>query len=621
MYEGFGASEIGTSGSVRFSLFLPDNALDPTQYEGARDPHIGSIRVVGDFQSRSGLGRDWQPSAAPVMARSKYPADSPKGWLYSAEIGPLPPGFYEYKYHVLFEDVEAPRYVGDPCSRYGGVSSGNSGFVVDRGKNRLPRVRPARGKRAYADLVVYELMLDDFTALFADGRAPIDAVEDKLDYLREAGFDAIEFMPWTDWACEGFSWGYDPYQFFSVAHRYTFDAKDDTRKLARLARLVDLCHARGMRVIMDGVFNHADAALPDRGFAYYLLYRDPSDSPYIGEFAAHDYFRDIEYDHPCALQFIADACMYWIEEFGIDGIRFDNTMGMYEAGNLGEGLPKLIADIKSRLRGTGREDFSFVMEHSWDYAAIDAANKAGATSCWYDRFRQLCSGCLGSRKIDPLVMRMLNSGRDFDAGRAPTIYVENHDHEAFVLKAGGRDSWALTRPYVIALFACRGAVLVHNGQEFGEDYWMPETGEGRVVPRPLRWDRAEDGPGRASRAFYSKLIALRKVHPAMRGESFVPWEWDERRGVLDDEGLGVDVARNVALFRKRAPDGPHRIEELVVALNFSSEDHSVAFRAPSDGAWIDLLSGERFDAVDGALACGVPANYGRLLARKVRARR
>lgn len=621
MYERFGAAEFGTSGRVRFSLFLPDNALDPAQYEGSRDPRIESILVVGDFQSKAGLGEDWRPSSAPLMKKSKYPAESPSGWLYSAEAGPLPPGFYEYKYLVRFEGVREARYVGDPCSKYGGVHAGNSGFVVDRGRNRPPRPRPARGRRAYGDLVVYELMLDDFTSAFADGRAPLDAVEDKLDYLRRAGFDAIEFMPWTDWASELFSWGYDPCQFFSVAHRYAFDAKDDTRKLARLSRLVDLCHAKGMRVIMDGVFNHADASLPDRGFAYYLLYRDPSDSPYIGRFAAHDYFRDIEYGHVCAQRFIADACMYWIEEFGIDGIRFDNTMGLFEPGAPDKGFPELVETLRSRLASAGRNDFYFIMEHSWDYAAVDAANRTDATSCWYDKFRQLCSGYLGSRTIDPLVMRMLNSGRDFEPGRVPTIYLENHDHEAFVLKAGSRERWALTRPYAIALFCCRGAVLVHNGQEFGEDYWMPESGEGRVAPRPLRWDRAEDGPGRSLRALYSRLSALRKAHPAMRGDAFMPAEWDERRGVLDGEGLGVDVARSLVVFRKSAPVGRRRLEEIAVALNFSDSEHSVAFRAGSDGPWVDLLSGERFDAVDGTLACGIRANDGRVLAKTVAADR
>jgi hypothetical protein len=105
----------------------------------------------------------------------------------------------------------------------------------------------------------------------------------------------------------------------------------------------------------------------------------------------------------------------------------------------------------------------------------------------------------------------------------------------------------------------------------------------------------------------------------MRGEAFFPSDWDERRSVLGDDGLGVDVARNLAVFRKRAPAGPRRVEELAVALNFSDAERSVAFRVPADGSWVDLISGARFDAVGGMLACGIPASDGRVLAKRIRA--
>jgi pullulanase len=59
-------------------------------------------------------------------------------------------------------------------------------------------VRPlATGRKPLADLNVYELMIDDFTDEFRGTRAPMAAVTDRLDYLRDLGFNAILFMPWT----------------------------------------------------------------------------------------------------------------------------------------------------------------------------------------------------------------------------------------------------------------------------------------------------------------------------------------------------------------------------------------------------------------------------------------
>ena len=112
------------------------------------------------------------------------------------------------------------------------------------------------------------------------------------------GVNAIEFMPWTAWPEDGFSWGYDPYAFFSVEHRFYNDPAQPLLKLFRLQRLISVLHDAGIHVIMDGVFNHAKADPPVQqtsgisrpadwcpGFGYYWMYQVPADSPYVGNFA------------------------------------------------------------------------------------------------------------------------------------------------------------------------------------------------------------------------------------------------------------------------------------------------------------------------------------------------
>jgi pullulanase len=155
MYEQFGA--VVDRDKVEFKLFFPDNTIDSTQYARGGLPQIKEIRVRGDFQSHVG-GQDWELATAPVMTKTNHP----KGWLYTCKIDQaLPEGFYQYKYFVTFEN-ETTRWCGDPCTKYGGSDEHeNAGFAIgghSTAVNPIPQRLPPR------DLVLYELMIDDFTS-------------------------------------------------------------------------------------------------------------------------------------------------------------------------------------------------------------------------------------------------------------------------------------------------------------------------------------------------------------------------------------------------------------------------------------------------------------------------
>ena len=83
--------------------------------------------------------------------------------------------------------------------------------------------------------------------------------------------------------------------------------------------------------------------------------------------------------------------------------------------------------------------------------------------------------------------RILDANRDYVAGKGPVTYIQNHDHSTAIHDAGGRGRWFKTQPAAVALLTSRGAVMIHNGQEFEEDKFLSGSGDGRVVPRPLQW--------------------------------------------------------------------------------------------------------------------------------------
>ncbi len=622
MYEQFGGLVNQDAKTVTFKLFYPDAGKTPTQYEGGGLPRIRKASVVGSFQNPA--TKNWDVSApVPLVATDYSDGSLIKGTVSSHTTAPLPDGFYEYKYLIEFEDGRT-KYITDPCGRYSGSQHQNSGFVVG---GTIETVKALDIRLPYSDLRIYELMIDDFTARIKKvDESPLQAVTRMLDDLVDLGINAIEFMPWTAWIYpsdpdKDFSWGYNPVQYFSVAHKYTLNPGTDVDKLVYLKQLINECHERKIHVIMDGVFNHADTAPPDKGFPYYWLYEDPADSPYVGNFADYAYFQDLDYANQCTLEYIRDALFYWIDVFKIDGIRLDNTLGMYRADDRGHGLPKLLSELRGYLSAKGIGNFATILEHSWDYAAIDVANKVGATSCWLDLYRSQCMDYLGNRpqghpQVEPAIMRLLDAGRDFAEQHAPTIYIENHDHKRFMLKAGGRANWYLTQPYVIALFTSPGATLIYNGQEWGLDNDMPESGDGRVVPRPLDWDRRSDDEGKLVLELYRKLMKIRNDHPGLRSNHFHPSGWDESWTLLNPDGYGINREQNTVVYHRWLDQGPGRLERYYIVLNFSQETRHCSFRVPVQGPWLDLIGYASATPVDGWLHSTVSSNWGAIYYRR-----
>ena len=364
----FGGDE--TQGALEFRIFFPAGA----------DPHVSSIKVSGDFQRALG-GQDWDFDGGVEL--SMQPGLDARGVFWSVRTpAEVPAGFYQYKYLVDFENGMS-RKVTDPCARYSGLSDQNSGVVIGGSTPAENVVRPlAGGRKPLADLTVYELMIDDFTAEYRRERAPLAAVIDRLDGLRDLGVTAIEFMPWTAWKNQEFDWGYEPFQYFAVESRYANDLGRPAEKIAYLKRLVSECHDRGIHVIMDGVFNHVSYDFP-----YPKLYQNPNDCPLTGPFGgAFPGLQDLDFHNPITNQLIEEACRYWVDTFGIDGIRFDNTVNFLVPGDT-RGLPEILSAVAAHVAAKGEDNFSLTLEHL-DITAASVTNQTAATSFWDDSLYQ-----------------------------------------------------------------------------------------------------------------------------------------------------------------------------------------------------------------------------------------
>lgn len=605
MYQLFGPNRIGDK--IEFSLFLPDRNIDPSQYTRGGEPQIQEIKIIGDFQSAIG-GKNWDIDSAPKMQLMAHP----NGQLFQYRTVDLPDGFYQYKFHVTFENGSV-RTVSDPCSKYGGNDAlhENSAFVI--GGLRV-EAEPIVNRKPPNELVIYEMMIDDFTKEYRGEKALLDAIHEKLDYLESLGINAIEFMPWTPWSGSNFSWGYDPIHFFGVEYRYVNDSNNPLDKLCKLKLLINELHRRGIHVIMDGVFNHVNAGLGAfNGFAYKWLYQDPTDSPFIGEFGEGGFFDEFDFDNKCVQEFVRDVCFYWLDIFEVDGIRFDYTKGFFKRGETIKGIPKLIQDIKGHLAAQQKENVALILEHLTDnrYQSIDDTNRIGATNNWFDpfMFKQFEYGRNG--RPDGQALRVLDSNRDYFPGKSPVIYAQNHDHSSVMHEVGGRGRWFKTQPIAIALFTTPGAVMIHNGQEFGQDEFLPGSGPDRVIPRPLKWSAHEPGSGDfvGQRLYdiYAKLIAIRKAHSALSGPGFFPSFGNH------PDGYGIFEEKSLVIYHRYGFGVEGRFERFIIAINYSDYDQYADIPFSTNGTWYDLLNEETVQVSNYRLyQQRIPSNWGRI---------
>lgn len=163
-------------------------------------------------------------------------------------------------------------------------------------------------------LVIYELHLRDFIASHS-----FNTLIDTIQYLKRLGINAIELMPVNEFEGND-SWGYNPSFYFAVDKYYgTKDA---------LKRFVEVAHQNGMAVIIDMVLNHSFGQSPMVQM-YFDGGKPASNNPwfnreYVGEF---QWGYDFNHESPFTKTFIDDVNKFWIEEFHVDGYRFDFTKG------------------------------------------------------------------------------------------------------------------------------------------------------------------------------------------------------------------------------------------------------------------------------------------------------
>ena len=263
-----------------------------------------------------------------------------------------------YTYTVLTSAGEQEAV--DPYAVSAGVN-GNRGMVLDLDttdpadwSNALfvPSTTDANGKFNYTDAEIWEIHVRDFSnqmsssqykgkylAFTETGLKNEAGVSVGVDYLKELGITHVHLMPSYDYstvdeaAGTGFNWGYDPKNYNVPEGSYSTNPNDGAVRVNEFTQMVQALHANGIGVIMDVVYNHTsglDSNLNKIVPYYYYRFQTngkASNGSGCGNETASDRYMFRKY--------MLDSVTYWMEEYNVDGFRFD-LMGLHDVTTMQE---------------------------------------------------------------------------------------------------------------------------------------------------------------------------------------------------------------------------------------------------------------------------------------------
>ncbi|OAB25177.1 Por secretion system C-terminal sorting domain-containing protein [Flavobacterium fryxellicola] len=585
-----------------------------------------------DFVYVAGSFNNWQPTAAYAM--KKDPA-STKFWL---ELTGLTSGTpYTYQYWVVDQTPIAgtPSLVktadpystlvlspfddgGIPTLSYPNLPAYPAGqerevTVLQTGKTPYSWssattnfIKPAKEK-----LVVYELLVRDFDA----SRSYQDLIN-KIDYFKNLKINAIELMPVMEYEGNE-SWGYNT--SFHMALDKFYGTSD------KLKEFVDLCHQNGIAVILDIALNHAFGRNP----MVRMWMNDPdgdgwgspsTENPYFNTTAMHSYNvgEDFNHQQPRTQNYVQRVIKQWVEEYKIDGFRWDLTKGFTQ------NCPANVAGGQENCTGSKQQDRVEVLrkyaDYSWGldpshYVIFEHLGGNDEEQQWANyrlnetpskgvmmwgiltsEYNNLTKGYAGN------ISRMNATSRGFTAHRLMG-YAESHDEERLMynnIQSGNSsnpDHNVKTLNVALSRMSALGAVslLVPGPKmiwQFGELGWENSiftcnngtvnspsdgtSGDCKLDTKPQpQWTSNWLGDTNRNKIYndWAKMITLKTVEPVFSGTATIN----------NNSSLFPNIKiTNSALASSQ-------LKDVLIVANFNVIPQNVPSGFPYTGTWYDLM--------------------------------
>ncbi|MGD9780656.1 MAG: alpha-amylase family glycosyl hydrolase [Kiritimatiellia bacterium] len=523
--------------------------------------------VQGQGAARSVVFRVWAPNAAKVGVRGDF-----NGWKSEPlQNDPAQPGHWRlesrrarpgdaYQFDV---DGLARR---DPRARAVNQPE-NKAFIVDPREYRWGAAEnwtpPPK-----EDLVMYEMHLDTFASGIPGNGSPFERATKRLPYLKALGINCIQLMPVNEFTGER-SWGYNPGDLFAVES--TYGGADGFRHFVRS------CHTNGIAVLLDVVHNHYgpsdvavwqfDQRLPEGSGGIYF-YADE-------ERAQTEWGPRPDFSKPDVRSFIVDSIKMFLEEYRVDGFRWDSVHNVryYLNGERSNADgDRVLAEANDWMRKNRPNALRIAEDHAFDGGGV------GFDAQWNSAFQATLSALVrggdAQRNLDFFAAELErlegfnwvnfaechDSAGDLNLHHRLPAYIDPATPDsprarALALLAGGI---ALTVPgYPMMLQGFE----MHAVEDFSDN-------------QPMSWARAV-GPHAGIVRANADLIHLRR-----NAKGFTP---GLKGGELDV--VHCDNKAKVIAYSRRQRNAP-RDRATMVVVNFSGAPiRKYGVRFPASGPW------------------------------------
>lgn len=528
-------------------------------------------------------------------------------------------GTYLYRYQLLQNQKVVTEWFTDPFAIATDDVGQLSAFVTPDRSPSFSWEDDAWKVPELEDLVVYELHVEEFNRTF-------DGVIERLPYLKTLGVTCLELMPVTSLKLD-FDWGYGPLHYFSPCERWGGGPG--------LKRLVNACHKAGVAVILDVVYQHVDPTFP-----YCLVYENAKiPSPMIG--SSGPFGPSIDFSSEFARQYIQSANFRWLHEYHVDGFRYDEVTDLFD-GPTGVKFAKLAYDNYSESLNIKRftpsggvlpGEYSRIIQapETLDRSRTQTVlRETFSNSAWQDQLLNKVEDMARANYVDDDFVHLLDPGFGSDpypstktvhdiAGNpvdnmpvAPFQYLETHDHSQLISfvglegtnahdeEFGDRTKFYKLQPFAIALYTSRGIPMLWQGQEFAQNYVLPDQGNRRIRDRrDVNWEYFYDRYGAPLIRLYRILGKLRHRFPALRSGDFWYYNTESRPG----KGNGI------VAYKRSIPNK----QIAMVFLNFSDLDQSISVPFPEPGTYREMIDDKFEIPVNSAnqlIGVDVPSHYG-----------
>ena len=445
---------------------LPSGMIDGINYVADATKAVLVLNAPGkDFIQVAGSFNNYSPTEAHVM---KKDPNSGKFWLELTDLTSQKIETYQYWVFDQSPVANSPGLVKTadpfstlvlspfddpwiPAASYPNIPAYPEGqerevTVLQTGKTPYNWVIPNFQKPKKEDLVVYEILVRDF-----DANRNYQDLINRIDYFKNLNINAIHLMPVMEFEGNE-SWGYNT--SFHMALDKFYGSED------KLKEFIDVCHQNGIAVILDVVLNHAFGRNP----MVRMWMNDPdnngwggdnnnssakiisTDNPYFNVNARHSYNVGEDFNHQSTLtqEYTKRVIKHWVEDFNIDGFRWDLTKGFTQNCEGDEGCTnnyqqdrvdvlKQYADYSWSLDA----DHYVIFEHlgsdneeqQWANYRVNEGKGIMMWGKMTEEYNELTMGQTGNKNFN----RMGHKSRGFSAPRLMG-YPESHDEERLMYK-------------------------------------------------------------------------------------------------------------------------------------------------------------------------------------------